>query len=354
MWEVLVVGAGPAGSYAAMRLAEKGLDVLMLDAARFPRDKACGGVVGDEAVRLLGKGVLSVLEREGHGNELYYDWQPIGRLDAHLYFFKRRRFDHYVAQRALDAGVTLLENRRVTGLSVEPDRVVVRVNGERHEAALVIGADGTNSIVGKAIGLSHHDWICRYASMKAEVDLPPEKIREMGIEDPAPHQNTYFFSDLLGFAWIVPNDGSINAGYGTMFRHANGLRQRFYDFLRTLGVPPEDVRGAQIPYMALPRVYADRVLLTGDAGGFVNPWTGCGIDDGILASERAAEVAKRAVDRGDYSARTLRAFQDASRSHMRGINWRGHWMKALDLIMPVGRKFPDWVRHIVRMTARWA
>ena len=336
-----------------MRCVEKGLDVLMLDSATFPRDKACGGVVGETAVRMIGSDVLSLLEREGRENELFWDWSPIGRINSHLYFFKRRKFDHYLVQRAIAAGAKLLENRRVTRVDVRPDKVVVEANGEKHEARLAIGAEGTNSIVGRAIGLSHHDGPYKYASIKAEIDLPPEKIEELGVDNP-PHQNTYFFSDVAGFAWIVPNHGSINAGYGAMMRHANGLRQRFFDFLKQLDLPPQDVRGAQIPYLPMRRVYADRVLLTGDAGGFVNPWTGCGIDDGLEASERAAEVAKRAADRGNFSAASLREFQKASRDHLRWIEGRGRWMKALDLLLPIGSRFPWWARYVVRLTAGWA
>src|SRR5881628_2676527 len=245
MREVVVVGAGPAGSYAAMRCAERGLDVLMLDSARFPRDKACGGVVGERTMSNVGGDIASILEREGHTNDLYYDWEPIGTVESHLYFFKRRRLDHYLVQRAQAAGAELLEGRRVTRVQVLPDRAVVEANGDRYEADLVIGADGTNSVVGRSIGMSHHAGDAKYASMKAEVALPAEKIEALGVDDP-PHQNTYFFSDLFGFAWIVPNDGAVNVGYGALVRHASRLRARFMGFLGRMEIPPQDVRGAQI------------------------------------------------------------------------------------------------------------
>lgn len=353
MREVLVVGAGPAGSYAALRCAERGLNVLLLDSSRFPRDKACGGVVGERTMRMVGGDIGSILEGEGHVNQLYYDWEPMGAVDTHLYFFRRRRLDHYLVQRAQAAGAELVENRRVTKVDVRTDRAVVEANGERYDADLVIGADGTNSVVGRSIGMSHHAGDSKYASMKAEVDLPPEKIEALGVHDP-PHQNTYFFSELFGFAWVVPNHGGVNVGYGALMRHAQRLRSRFMEFLHRMDIPPQDVRGAQIPYLPPRRVYADRVLLTGDAGGFVNPWNGCGIDDGLEASERAAQVAALASDRGDFTAQTLRGFQSASREPLRWMRGRGTLMKGLDRLMPVGLPFPFWVKRLVKVGAAWA
>ena len=354
MHDVIVAGAGPSGAHAARRCAEQGLDVLVLDAATFPRDKACGGIVSEAAVRLVGPDVLTVAEREAVGNDLFYDWRRIGRLDVRVHCFKRRRFDHHLVRKAVAAGAELREGRRVTGVAVRPDRVVVAADGEAHEASLVIGADGTNSVVGRSVGLSHRDGPWRYASIRAEVDLPPEGIAALGIEDPTPHQNTYFFSDLVGFGWVVPNAGSVNAGLGATVRHAGRLRERFLGFLQRLGLPPADVRGGQLPYRPLPRVYADRVLLTGDAGGFVDPWTGCGIEDGIEASERAAAVARLAADRGDFTANTLRAFQEASEDHLRRLRRRARCVQAVDLAMPVGAPFPRWVRHVVTVAARLA
>src|SRR3990170_3937548 len=180
MHDVLVVGAGPAGSWAAKRCADRGLDVLLLDAAKFPRDKACGGVVGDTAVRLIGPDVLSILEREAHTNRLFYDWKPILDVAAHMYFFKRRKFDAYLVRRAQAAGATLLEGRRVTRVDVRPDKVVAVAGGEAFEARLAVGAEGTNSVVGRAIRQSHHDGACKYASIKAEGDLTSEAIRGLG------------------------------------------------------------------------------------------------------------------------------------------------------------------------------
>lgn len=353
MYDVIVVGAGPSGSYAAMRCASMGLDVLLIDQYRFPRDKACGGVVGEEARELLGPEMMTVVERESRGNELYYNYESVGRLQRHEYFCRRRKFDYYLVGRAVNAGAILLDDCKVHGLQVKPDRAIVRTERGSQEGKIVIGADGTNSVIGRSVGLTHHSGDLKYASLKAEIQLPASQIRALGLEDP-PRQNTYFFSDLMGFAWLIPNEGQVNAGYGSTLRKAVGLKQRFFRFLNHFGLPPEDVKGAQIPYMTLDKVYSEKVLLTGDAGGFVNPWTGCGIDDGIMASERAAQVCKKAVDAEDFSANSLAEFQMISRSHMRRINWRGSWIKALDYIVPDDYVFPFWVKVLIRRLAALA
>src|SRR3972149_5686000 len=90
---------------------------------------------------------------------------------------------------AVAGGAELREGRRVTGVAVRPDRVVVAADGEAHEASLVIGADGTNSVVGRSVGLSHRDGPWRYASIRAEVELPPEGIAAPGAPAPAPPPN---------------------------------------------------------------------------------------------------------------------------------------------------------------------
>jgi geranylgeranyl reductase family protein len=351
--DIVVVGAGPSGSYAAMRCAEMGLDVLLLDRYAFPRDKACGGVVGEAAVRLIGSDVLDIMEREGAGNALFWEYEPIGYVNRREYFFTRRKFDHYLVQRAVAAGAGLQEGVRVTGLARRPDGVTILVDGGGWDARLVIGADGTNSVVGRAVGLWQHRDNTKYASIKAEIPVTRSQAKRLDIEDP-PKQNSYFFRDLMGFAWLIPNNGQLNAGYGCTMSKANGLRSRFLRFLKHFGLPPVDVRGAQIPYLPLPRVYAERVLLTGDAGGFVNPWTGCGIDDGLMASERAAMVAKMACDGDDFSLPMLRRFQDLSRRHLRHIRWRGQSIKVLDRITPPDYAFPSWVKYVVKQAARWA
>jgi len=347
MHDVIVVGAGPSGSFAAMKCAEYGLDVLLLDSEKFPRDKACGGVIGEKGIELIGGDVMSVVECEGTGNDFFYDWKYIGSLGTHQYFVKRRRFDHYMVGKAVAAGAEFMEGIKATCLGISSDKTVVRTTAGDFVSNIVVAADGINSTIGRSIGLSHYDDICRYASIKAEVDVSHAKGRDLGVEDPN-RQRTYFFSDLLGFAWVVPNNGSVNVGYGSTVSKANDLKARFHLFLAKLALAPQFERGAQIPFMTTKRVYAERVLLTGDAGGFVNPWTGCGIDEGIAASEKAALICKKAVDAQEYSPAILSSYQEICRESIRRISRRGRWIKALDRLVPKGAGLPFWTEYLVR------
>jgi len=351
--DIIVVGAGPSGCFAAMKCAQQGLDVLLIDAEKFPRDKACGGVVGEKAIELIGKDVLTVVERESKIIEFFYDWKYIGHLDSHEYFFKRLKFDHFLVRKAVDSAAILKERTRALGLTVSSSNATVHTTAGDLQGKLVIGADGTNSVIGRSLNLCHHDDVCRYASLKAEIDVTQEKAKELGVEDP-PRQATYFFSDLIGFAWVIPNNGSVNAGYGSTVSKAKGLKERFHKFLGQLDLKPQCERGAQIPFLTVDRVYSERVLLTGDAAGFVNPWTGSGIDDGIIASNKAVAVCKEAIDLNDYSIDVLCKYQVLCRNQMRKINWRGHWIKALDSIVPEKYEFPFWVKFLVRKLATLA
>ncbi len=352
MHDVIVVGAGPSGSYAAMKCAEKGLNVLLIDKEKFPRDKACGGIISDQIVQMIGGDVMSVIESEASITDFYYNWKLIQSMDSHNYFIKRRRFDNYLVKRAVASGSVLVEEARVNGVSVDEEGAVVKTTKGDLRANIVIGADGTNSIVAKSIGLSHHDDMCRFASLKAEIDITPKKAKELDIDPPK--KKTYFFHNLIGFAWLVPNGNSVNAGYGSTVSKAKGLKERFHDFLHQLGLKPQRELGAQIPFLTLPRIYSDRILLTGDAGGFVNPWTGCGIKDGIMASEKAAIMCKMAADAQEFSVSKLSMYQEMCKDQIARVRWRGSWIKVLDRMMPENSSYPFWVEILLKRLVYFA
>jgi len=353
MHDVVVVGAGPSGAFAALKCAQAGLDVLLLDKEKLPRDKPCGGVVGREAVSKIGKDVIELAEREGKGNHLFYNYREIGKLDHNEFFFKRSKFDHYIAERAVDFGAKVLDGCKATTAKLDSDSVAITCGPNLIKGKIVIGADGVNSIIGKSFGLVHEQ-NRKYLAIKTEIWMDNRKVEELlGIENEV-HNNTYFFSDLFGFAWIIPNEQSINMGIGASLSKSQGLRSKFVAFLNYLGLKGEAIQGHQIPYALLPRICGERVLLVGDAGGFVNPWTGCGIELGILSAEKAAETCVHALENNDFSLEEMSRYEKGLKPYLRNLRFRSSVIALLDDLIPEQFEYPTIAEFIIRKGARLA
>jgi geranylgeranyl reductase family protein len=280
MHDVIVVGAGPAGSYAAYWCSTLGLDTLLLEKETLPRKKACGGVTSRTLESFCGKDILDIAECQAIGNRLFYDYREIGFQDKEKLFFKRDRLDYFITEMASIAGCEIRDGEGVQSISVEEDRAVVATEEREYSSHILIGGDGAYSMVGKSVGLVN-DRKRFYAAICAEVDTSKpgnDEMREFGGCD---HQHTHFFSDLLGFAWLIPKRTSVNIGMGALMEKSLDIKDKFEAFIGHFGVDRDiRTRGHLIPYRPLHRVYSERVLLVGDAGGFVNPWNGCGIDLG--------------------------------------------------------------------------
>jgi geranylgeranyl reductase family protein len=330
--DAIVVGAGPAGAATAILLAEAGHEVVLLDRARFPRDKICGEYLSPEGSRILDRlGALKSVEAAGarplrgmritapDGTRLVGDYPRAGRWRGyrdHALAVPRRAFDAALVERARALPVTVREGFRVTELIVEGDRVTgvegVEQDGglrsERLGARLVVGADGRASVVARRLGLVRpHRWLQRLALMTyAEgVDHDPER-GEIFLDPPA-------YSILNPVA-----DGRVNASL--VVPAAEGVRQKadlsgYFD--RAVAAFPflrDRLRGGRrvapvralgpLAYRVDPPRHAG-VILVGDALGFLDPFTGEGIYAGLRSAVLAAEVADPALRAGDLSASAL-------------------------------------------------
>ena len=161
-YDVIVVGAGPAGSTTAREAAARGLSVLLLDKAEFPRDKPCGGGVNVRTQRLLPFPLGDVAERaihgmritlrQGHGFNRSYP-EPVVHLT------QRQRLDTLLVERAVAAGATLRERATVKAIERHAERIVVRVDGEAVEGRALVGADGANGRTARLCGLEGERWL---------------------------------------------------------------------------------------------------------------------------------------------------------------------------------------------------
>ncbi len=326
--DVIVVGAGPAGSTTAFYLAQAGLDVLLLDKAAFPRDKICGDGLTPRAVRQLvrmgidtradpdGSGWIrnKGLRIVGGGMRLELPWPELASFPDYGLVRPRLDFDQLLAEHAVKAGALLHERTNVTGpvLDASTGRIVGvtakpldddgRTAGDSvtFRAPLVVAADGVSSRLSTAMGLHKRDDRPMGVAVRTYFRTPrhDDEWMESWLE-------LWSGNDLLpGYGWIFAcGNGTSNVGLGILDTSRAFGRVDYKDLLRrwTVQLPSEwgftpdnmigGIRGAALP-MAFNRQphYSRGLLLVGDAGGMVNPFNGEGIDYAMEAASLASQV----------------------------------------------------------------
>jgi geranylgeranyl reductase family protein len=285
-YDAIVVGAGPAGSTAAYRLAKAGAAVLLLDRARFPRDKPCGGGVTGRAARLLPFSIEPVVEHVVAAVDLrlrYGKTLARGNAEPLVYMTQRKRLDHFLVQQAVEAGVDFREGTKVSAVAVSESGVSV----EGFEAKTVIGADGVNGITARALGLGGN----RVVGVALEGNLPYAKM------DPRPFDRRLALELGVvpgGYGWVFPKGDHANFGVGGWEAEGPRLREHLRRLCEAHGVSPDDLeelRGYRLP-LREPRstLARGRALVVGDAAGLIDPVSGDGMFEGFLSSRYAAEA----------------------------------------------------------------
>jgi menaquinone-9 beta-reductase len=354
--DVIVVGAGPSGSTAAYYLAQAGLDVLLLEKSRFPRDKVCGDGLTPRAVKALIAMGVDVSEEAGWlrnkglrviggGLRLELPWPELSSFPGYGLVRARASLDEMLARRAQAAGAKLLEGTTVTGplldddgrvigVAVEPENAVrskstasdverTAASPDTFRARAVVAADGNSSRLSVGLGLRKRD------------DRPLGVAVRTYYRSPR-HDDDYLESwldlwdgDRLlpGYGWIFGmGDGTSNVGLG-MLNTSDAFGNTDYRALlkRWLRSMPEEwgyteenrtepIRGAALPmgFNRTPHYYRG-LLLAGDAAGMVNPFNGEGIAYAMESGEILARVVAQALARPTRAEteRVLRSYPDA-------------------------------------------
>ena len=325
--DVIVVGAGPSGATTAFYLAQSGLDVLLLEKSRFPREKVCGDGLTPRAVKtLVGMGI-SVSEQDGWvrnkglrvigaGKRLELPWPELASYPGYGLVRTRLDLDETLARRAQQAGARLLEGVTVTG-PVRDERsgritgVAAKAadgGGERtYRARVVVAADGNSSRLSVAMGLRKRDdrplgvAVRTYYRTRRHDDDYLESWLDLWDGDRL----------LPGYGWIFGmGDGTSNVGLGLLNTSAAFGNTDYHALLRKWleGMPAEwgfteenrtqPIRGAALP-MGFNRTphYYQGLLLVGDAGGMVNPFNGEGIAYAMESGEILARTIVQALAR---------------------------------------------------------
>jgi geranylgeranyl reductase family protein len=321
--DVLVVGAGPSGSSAAAWAARHGSDVVLADAAVFPRDKACGDGLTPRAMAELDRLGLSPwmdgrvrnwgLRTHGFGQTLYLPW-PDGAFPKYGSAAPRTLLDAAIRQVALDSGATAREGHQAVDVLRSGDRVsgvVFKVGGERREIGCqqLIIADGARSQLSRILGREWHKntayGVAARSYVKSSRSDDPWITSHLELRD----------GDgkiLSGYGWVFPlGDGEVNLGVGTLATdrrpadvNLRNLTQVYADQQRDEWELQGEIRAAKSALLpmggAVSGVAGPNWMLVGDAAGCVNPLNGEGIDYGLETGRLAAELL--ADDTSDLQA----------------------------------------------------
>jgi len=284
-FDVAVLGAGPAGSTAAYRLASAGARVLLVDKAVFPRDKPCGGGVTGRAARLLPFSLEPVVEDRIERIDCRLRYRRRSRFvrtarEPLALMTQRRRLDHFLLEKAAEAGADVRDGVAVSDIRESG----LTVDGEEVRARLVVGADGCNGASARALGLG--DDIVHGVALEANFPHEPRFARTMVLEIGAVHG---------GYGWIFPKGDHVNVGVGGDASEGPRLRAELRQLCHAYGIDSEaaaDLRGYRLPLRRpASRLARGTAAVIGDAAGLVDPFSGDGMYEAFLSSQLVTEAA---------------------------------------------------------------
>lgn len=302
--DAVVIGGGPAGSTAAFVLARAGASVVVIDAALFPRDKLCGGLLSRRTEKTYSRIFRtpwdSVIECTSRG-AAFFDGHRLVQSVEHtqpIHFTSRTEFDAHLLSLASKAGAVIQEGRRVLSVNRD-DSSVQLVGSETIEADFIIGCDGVTSRVAQSIKLPP---LTRSGlAVGMELHLPRAAFHRQP-EKP----EIYFRVARWGYGWLFPKRDCLTIGLAGLVEKNSNLKDRFIDFVKELNrgeLPAVPWKGHPIPFgNHRSRPGRNNILLAGDAAGLVEPVTGEGIAFAIESGGCAAKAVLAAASLGDPSS----------------------------------------------------
>ena len=334
MYDVIIVGGGPAGATAALYADRMGLNSIVLDKAIFPRDKVCGDALSGKTVGIMRElGLTDGLDLlEGSEiNRITFGSPNHSQFNVYLkdskntrhitkgYVITRQVFDNYLFQKADE----VVETRQ--GFSVKDiiydNGTITGVKGKNKDgeieniyAPLVMGCDGANSIISRKLGL-----------YKMDINNTAVAIRcyYEGIEGLTDQIELHYVSEVKpGYFWLFPaGEGKANIGIGLYKSDAKKEKRSLEQIMNEIiasqyfndrfqnAYPTEKPKGWNLPMGSIHREnHGDGFLLLGDAAGLVDPFTGEGIGNAMVAAKYAMQVALKAKTLNNYTSETLREY----------------------------------------------
>ena len=302
-YDVIVVGAGPAGAISSYYLSKKGFKVALLEKNDIGREKICGGGISHYSLNELPYGLPDALiEQRIKGinfispkNEIFQK-KELEQIGITTY---RSKFDSFLVNKAIDVNVDFLPYTKVSNIRKSNGLFNIQ---NKFSAKYVIGADGVNSVVKKVLNLGDKKKHINLA-LRSVIQFEDEEELDEFLIDKETFE-FYFNNHKPGYGWIFGLRNAINIGIG-MKINANNPRKFLADYvkrcfkLRRKKVPSFTIEGFPIPNSKLPKTFSkDRAFLIGDAAGLVDPVSGEGVHYAIRSAKIVADtIVKDSIER---------------------------------------------------------
>ncbi|MCX8207564.1 MAG: geranylgeranyl reductase family protein [Methanothrix sp.] len=323
MYDMIVIGGGPAGASAALEGASLGLRVLLIEKEMFPRYKPCGGALSERARSYLGFRIPDeVIDAEVSRIRVFFRDRcaEISRSERLSTLVTRSVFDEMLVRKAEEAGAEVLLGRKATEISEMREHVRIRA-GATYDGRLLVLADGHTGILSRKI---------RRGDGITGVCL----VSDVAVEDTGDCMEIHFGEADMGYAWVFPHGSYLSVGAGGL--NSSKIRGILEGLMRSRGFRGK-IHGHTIPLSGPSRYLGGgRTMLCGDSADMVDPFTGEGIAYAVRSGQIAAQVASEHLSDGcdlvEYQRRCKNEFGDD--------------LRASFLLARIMHRFPDQLFNI--------
>lgn len=290
IYDVAIIGSGPAGASAALKLAESGISTVIIEKETLPRYKTCGGGFAYRGRRKMPFDISSVVEKEFFRVDAFFS-----KLDIHVFserkepiisMVMRDDFDKFLVDKAKEKGITLLENHKLTDITFA-DTITLHTSQGDVKTKFVIAADGVLSKTAKLTGWKETRLLI--PALEYEVEVSPEDYERLSKS-----VRLDFDAIPMGYGWCFPKKNHLSIGLASFRKIKVDFKELYQDYLKNkLGITAvvsEEMHGFQIPVSPRTDGFVKKnVFLVGDAAGFADPLSAEGISNAIFSGIMAAE-----------------------------------------------------------------
>ncbi len=321
MYDLIVIGAGPAGASAARTAAQLGLKTVLLEKEKTPRNKLCGGGVTPKVLKLfdfnLPDGLVENTAKSAriHVGENCFNFETDGPL---VYMTSRIRFDAFLTEKAVEAGAEFRDGAAVNRIEKTDSHVEVKTPNSTFQSKMVIGADGMGGPTATYGGF-YDRWKAHNVAYAIESEVPVGEKEIQDFTGPESYFDMYFGVSAAGYGWVFPKDDHLTVGVGcrlSKLRDAQGLFNGFVNQIPELaGRDIPKPKAHLIPLGGATKVPSatDRILLAGDSAGFAEPLLGEGIYFSILGAQIAAQTTAEACRNNRFDKEFLNRYEQRCR-----------------------------------------